>query len=203
MNASIFFLAWLMSLGTPAPGDTGGMAVAAPPAAARIKLDISAREELKNAIRQHLTMELQAQQPVQFVESDPDWTLGVVTTELTDANGATVAVGLSFIVEQHGIHATMLKALAQACRYFLATGLLKDAPLERDMQLLLRGAEVLPEPEGLAVVSQHKMCVITPDRVPQACSDMVAAFSAECLGTAGTPNSSADTKPPAILVENK
>ena len=149
-------------IGDPCAGGTGGMAVAAPPAAARIKLDISAREELKGAIRQHLTMELQAQQPVQFVESDPDWTLGVVTTELTDANGATVAVGLSFIVERHGIHAKMLKALAQACRYFLATGLLKDAPLERDMQLLLRGAEVLPEPEGLAVVSQHKMCVITP-----------------------------------------
>jgi hypothetical protein len=146
---------------------------------------------------------MQARGPVQFVESDADWTLGVVTTELTDASGATVAVGLSFIVERHGIHVTMLKALAQACRYFLATGLLKDAPLERDMQLLLRGAEVLPEPEGLAVVSHHKMCVITPDRMPQACHDMVAVFGAECLGTAIAPNASADAKLVAAPVERK
>jgi len=203
MNASIFFLAWLMSLGTPAPADSCGMAVAAPLAPARIKLDISARDELKGAIREHLATELQARGRVQLVENDADWTLGVVTTELTDASGATVAVGLSFIVERHGIHTKMLQALAQACRYFIATGLLKDAPLERDMQLLLRGAEVLPAPEGLAVVSQHKMCVITPDRLPQACHDMVAVFGAECLGTAGTPDSSANAKPSAAPAEGK
>jgi hypothetical protein len=203
MNASIFFLAWLMSLGTPAPAGSSGTAVAAPPGPAKIKLDISARDEIKGAIRQHLATELQARGPVQFVDNDPDWTLGVVTTELTDANGAMVAVGLSFIVERHGIHTKMLLALAQACRYFIATGLLKDAPLERDMRLLLRGAEALPKPEHLAVVSQHKLCVITPDRLPQACHDMVAAFDAERFGTAATANSTANAKPMAAPVEGK
>lgn len=197
MNASIFFLAWLMSLGTPAPAGSGGTAVAAPPVPAKIKLDISARDELKGAIRQHLATELQAQGPVQFVENDAEWTLGVVTTELADAKGTTVALGLSFIVERHGVHTKMLQALAQACRYFIATGLLKDAPLERDMRLLLRGVEVLPDPEGLAVVSQHKMCVITPDRLPQACRDMVVVFDAERLGTAG------GAKPGAAPAEGK
>jgi len=203
MNASIFFLAWLMSLGTPAPAGSGGMAVVAPPAPARIRLDISARDELKDAIRQHLTTELQARGPVQFVENDADWTLGVVTTELADAKGTTVAMGLSFIVERHGPHTIMLQALAQACRYFIATGLLKDAPLERDMQLLLRGVKELPDPQGLAVISQHKMCVITPDRLPQACHDMVVVFDAERLGTAAGANPNAETKPAAAPVEGK
>jgi hypothetical protein len=54
MNASIFFLAWLMSLGTPAPAGPGGTAVAAPPAPVKIRLEVSARDELKDAIRQHL-----------------------------------------------------------------------------------------------------------------------------------------------------
>jgi len=203
MNASIFFLAWLMSLGTPVPAGPVGMAVAPPPAPARIKLDISAHDELKGAIRQHLTTKLQARGPVQLVESDADWTLGVVTTELTDAKGATVAVGLSFIVERHGMHMKMLQALAQACRYFIATGVLKDAPLERDMQLLLQGVKELPEPDGLAVVSQHKMCVITPDRLPQACHDMVVVFEAERLGTAATGNSNASAKSVAASAEGK
>ncbi len=203
MNASIFFLAWLMSLGTPAPAGPGGTAVAPPPAPAKIKLDISARDELKDAIRQQLTTELQTRGPVQFVENDADWTLGVVTTELTDAKGTTVAMGLSFIVERHGVHAQMLRALAQACRYFLATGLLKDAPLERDMQLLLQGVKELPEPQGLAVVSQHKMCVITPDRLAQACHDMVVVFDTERFGTAANGNPNASAKSMAAPVQGK
>ena len=195
MNASILYLVWLMSLGTPAPAGPGGAVQAVPPAQAKITLDISARDELKGKLRQYLTTELQARGPVQFVETGADWTLGVVTTELTDAKGVMVAVGLSFIVERHGIHTKMLAALAQACRYFLATGLMKDAPLEQDMKLLLRGVEVLPKPEGLAVVSQHKMCVITPDRVPQACHDMIVAFDAERFGTAAGANAGTSAGP--------
>jgi hypothetical protein len=193
MNASILSLLWLMSLGTPAPTSPVGPVQAVPPAQAKIALDISARDELKATLRQCLTTELQTRGPVQFVETGADWTLGVVTTELKDAKGATVAVGLSFIVERHGIHTKMLAALAQACRYFLATGLMKDAPLEQDMKLLLRGVDVLPRPEGLAVVSQHKMCVITPDRVPQACRDMIAVFDAERFGTAASASAGADS----------
>lgn len=186
MNASILFLAWLMSAGTPAPTGSSATAVTAPAAATRIKLDVSARDGLKDAIRQYIATELQTRGPVQFVDNGADWTLDIVTTELTDPNGATVAVGLSFIIERHGIHTKMMLALAQACRYFIATGLLKDAPLDRDMRLLLQDVESLPAPDRLAVVSRHKMCVITPDRLPQACRDMVAAFDTERLGATTT-----------------
>jgi len=203
MNVSIFFLVWLMSLGTPAPAGPAGPASAPQAAPAKIKLDISARDELKAVIRQLLSTELQSRSPVQLVENDSDWTIAVVTTELKDANGATAAVGLSFVVEQHGIHMKMLLALAQACRYFIATGLMKDAPLESDMRRLLQGVDVLPKPESLAVVSQHKMCVITPDQLAQACRDMIAAFDAQRLGTTANANPGAKPNPPAAPIQGK
>jgi hypothetical protein len=171
-----------MSFGTPASGGPSGAAGADQAAPVKIKLTISAREDLKTIIQGLVAAELQSRGPVQLVEKDADWTIGVVTTQLEDANGDTAAVGLSFVIEQHGVHMRMLLALAQACRYFIATGLLRDAPLEKDMKMLLRGVETLPRPESLAVVSQHKMCVITPDRLAAACHDMVMAFDAERLG---------------------
>jgi hypothetical protein len=206
MNASIFFLAWLMSLGTPAPAGpsgTAGPAIAGPQTPAKVRLDIRARDELKDKIVQCITTELQSRAGVQLVENDADWTLEIVTMELADASGATVGMGLSFIVERHGLHTKMLLALAQACRYFIATGLMQDAPLERDMRMLLHGVDVLPKPEALAVVSQHKLCVITPDKLPQACHDMIMVFDAERLGTVATANSGANANPAAAPTENK
>jgi hypothetical protein len=203
MNVSIFFLAWLMSLGTPAPAGPAGPANAPKATPAKVKLDISARDELKAAIRQQLSTELQSRSPVQLVDNDADWTIAVVTTELKDADGETAAVGLSFVVEQHGIHMKMMLALAQACRYFIATGLLKDAPLEADMRLLLQGVEVIPKPESLAVVSQHKMCVIAPDQLPQACRDVIAGFDAMRLGTTANAQPAAKPNPPEAAVQGK
>ena len=203
MNASIFFLVWLMSLGTPAPAGPAGPANAPQATPAKVKLDISAGDQLKASIRQLLSTELQARSPVQLVDSDADWTIAVVTTELKNADGETAAMGLSFIVEQHGVHMKMMLALAQACRYFIATGLLKDAPLEADMQLLLQGVEAIPKPESLAVVSQHKMCVITPDQLPQACRDVIVGFDALRLGTTAGVQAAAKTKAPEAPVQGK
>jgi len=203
MNVSIFFLVWLMSLGTPAPAGPAGPANAPQATPAKVKLDISAGDQLKASIRQLLSTELQARSPVQLVDSDADWTIAVVTTELKNADGETAAMGLSFIVEQHGVHMKMMLALAQACRYFIATGLLKDAPLEADMQLLLQGVEAIPKPESLAVVSQHKMCVITPDQLPQACRDVIVGFDALRLGTTAGVQAAAKTKAPEAPVQGK
>jgi len=203
MNASIFFLAWLMSLGTPAPAGQAGPANTPQATPAKVKLDISASDELKAAIRQSLATELQSRSPVQLVDSDADWTIAVVTTELKNADGETAAMGLSFLVEQHGIHMKMMLALAQACRYFIATGLMKDAPLEADMRLLLQGVDAIPKPESLAVVSQHKMCVITPDQLPQACRDVIVGFDALRLGTTASAQPAAQPKPPEATVQGK
>jgi hypothetical protein len=182
MNGTVLFLSCLLSLQAPVPAGpvkAPGPVQVAPPA--RVKLDISAQEDIKSLIQRAVGAELQSR-GVQVVEGDADWTIGVVTTRLGGADGTTVAVGLSYIIEQHGIHMRMMLALAQACRYFLSTGLLRDAPLEKDMQMLLRGVEVIPKPESLSVVSQHRMCVVTPDRLPQVCHDVVTAFDAERLG---------------------
>jgi hypothetical protein len=183
MNASVLVLAWFMSLGAPGPVVVGGPAefVSAPPV--RIRLTISAHEELRRIMRNLLTSELESRGPVQWVEVDADWTIGIVTTQLEDAEGMTAAIGVSFIIEQHGIHMRMMRVLAQACRYFIATGLLRDAPLEKDMRLVLRGVDMLPNPESLSVVSQHKMCVIPADRLPAACRDIAAAFDTVRLAT--------------------
>lgn len=183
MNTSILVLAWLMSFGTPGSAGPGGPAELTAATPVRIRLTISAHEELRRIVRNLLGAELESRGPVQWVEIDADWTIGIVTTQLEDVEGATAAIGLSFIVEQHGVHMRMMRALAQACRYFIATGLLRDAPLEKDMRLLLRGVDVLPNPDSLSVVSQHKMCVITPDRLPAACRDIAAAFDAVRRGT--------------------
>jgi hypothetical protein len=203
MNASILFLVGLMSLGNPAPAGPVGPVNAPQAAPAKIKLDITARDELKAVILELLTKELQSGGPVQIVDKDADWTVSVATTELKDAKGTTAAVGLSMVVEQHGIHMKMLLALAQACRYFIATGLMKDAPLESDMRMLLNGVEAMPKPESLATVSQHKMCIIAPNQLAQACHEMIAAFDAQRLGTAAGTNSAAKPSEPATSVQGK
>lgn len=197
MNGTVFFLSFLLSLQAPVPeGPVRAPGPAQVMPAARVKLEISAQEDIKSLIQRAVGAELQSR-GVQVVDGDAEWTIGVVTTRLNGADGNAVAVGLSFIVEQHGIHMKMMLALAQACRYFLSTGLLRDAPLEKDMQMLLRGVEVIPKPESLAVVSQHRMCVVTPDRLLQVCHDMVTVFDAERLGPLPKAEASAAQAAPA------
>jgi hypothetical protein len=188
MNVALLSLSCLMSLAAPVSGTvlgpTGTM-LAPPPV--RVRLAISAREERMSQIRGAMVAELLSRGPVQLVEQDPEWTIQIVTTELADANGVTAAVGLSFVIEQHGVHMKMLDAMAQACRYFMATGLLHDAPLESEMRQLLRGAELLPKPASLGIVSQHKMCLTTPDRLAQVCRDIVTIFNNDRLGITAAP----------------
>lgn len=203
MNASILLLVGLMSLGNPAPAEPIGPANAPQAAPAKVKLDITAREELKAVIQELISKELQSGGAVQIVDKDADWTFSVATTELKDAKGATAAVGLSMVVEQHGLHMKMLLALAQACRYFIATGLMKDAPLESDMRMLLNGVEAMPKPDSLAMVSQHKMCIIAPTQLAQACHEMVGAFDAQRLGTVAGTESAAKPSAPVASAQGK
>lgn len=179
MKSAIVFLMWVSSLGMPV-SESSSEPVQAPGStvSARVKVNVSAHEEIKQPIHEYITTGLQSLGTVQLVDEDPEWTIEVVTTRLEDAEGAMVAVGLSVIIQEHGPHIKMLLALAQACRYFIATGYLHGQPLEASMQRLLTGVAVLPQPDDLAVISQHSLCVITPERLPKACQDIVAGFDA-------------------------
>jgi hypothetical protein len=153
------------------------------PPLVKVKVAVSAPAEIKDQIQQYIEVQLRSLGDVQVVEAAPDWTLQIVTTQLTDANGTLQALGLSFLIEQHGPHMEMLQALAQACRYFVATGRIQDPSLEDHMKRLIMGTEALPKADDLVTVRKHKMSVILPDKLPQACYDIVSALEAERFGT--------------------
>jgi hypothetical protein len=180
MNVAHVFLMWVLSVGT---AQTQAPTAAAQPAssqpAVKVKVTVSAAEEIARQIQEYIAVQFQSLGDVQLVAEDPDWSIEVVTTQLQDGDGTLRALGLSFVIQRHGPHVAMLEALAQACRYFVATGYLRDQPLEYHMQRLLRGVTALPLSNDLVVVSKHKMCVILPDKLPQACYDIVSALEEE------------------------
>jgi hypothetical protein len=170
------------SAASPTPPSVGlGKPPTNPPAepmtATRVKVNLSGNPEILEALRPALTAPFHALGDVQIVQDDPDWTIEIITTPLIDENQKLAAVGLSFVIQQHWPHNKMMLALAQACRYFLATGYLRGQELEYEMARLLRGTQVVPKPEGLAVVFKHRMAVVTPDKLGAACQDIVNTFN--------------------------
>ena len=188
MNIGHVFLMWVLSFAA-AQGQNAG----APAAAAdyrpivKVKIDVSASEEIKSQIQEYIAIQFDSLGDVQMVQEDPDWTIGIVTTKLTDSSGTMRALGISFVIQQHGPHMQMLEALAQACRYFVASGLMRDQALEYQMKRLLMGVSVLSKGEDLVVVTKHQMSVILPDKLPQACFDIVSALEKERFGESEDP----------------
>ena len=183
MSIASVFLMWALSSAIPqaqAPGMPARATQYHPPV--KVKVEISAPEEIKNQIQQYVAVQLRSLGDVQIVEVEPDWSIEIVTTQLTDSNGTLQALGLSFIIQQHGPHMQMLQALAQACRYFIATGQMRDPSLETHMKRLLMATEALPKTDDLVSVRKHKMCVILPDKLPQACYDIITSLEAERFG---------------------
>ena len=180
MDAVTILLMCFLSLGIPAADGAGGApAQATAPPMIDVTVKVSAHEDVRAPICEYLATGLRSLGDVQLVQEDPDWTIEVITTRLEDPNGALQAVGLSFVVEQHGPHMMMLEALAQACRYFIETGYLRCQRLDHDMRRLLEGVAVLPKPKRLSLVAKHRMTVVTPDRLPQACREIVTCFDAQ------------------------
>lgn len=183
MNIGHVFLMWVLSFAAA----QGQNAVAPAPAAdyrpiVKVKVDVSANEEIKSQIQEYLAVQFESLGDVQMVRENPDWTIGIVTTKLTDSSGTMRALGISFVIQQHGPHMQMLQALAQACRYFVSSGLMRDQALEYQMKRLLMGVSVLSEGGDLVVVTKHQMSVILPDKLPQACFDIVSALEKERFG---------------------
>ena len=200
MDAATILLMCLLSVGIPAADGAGGAPTrATAPPMIDVTVKVSAHEDVRGPICKYLATGLRSLGDVQLVQEDPDWTIEVITTRLEDPNGALQAVGLSFVVEQHGPHMMMLEALAQACRYFIETGYLRGQQLDQDMRRLLEGVAVLPKPERLSLVAKHRMTVVTPDRLPQACREMVACFDAQRRPkhSQAAPTAPPDQVPPA------
>lgn len=178
-------------------GPSGGQVEpqpSAPPApvtVTRVKVSISAYPEILEVIQPYLLEPLQEQGDIQLAQDDAEWTIEVVTTPLVDDEQNVTAVGLSFVIQRRWPHAQMMGALEQACRYFLQTGYLRGQQLERDMYRLIRGTQIVPKPEGLAVVAKHRMAIVRPENLAGACRDVVRTFREERAKAQGQPSDAA------------
>jgi hypothetical protein len=152
------------------------------PPAARVKIEISAKDDVKHAMHSHIAQAFQSLGGVQLVESDPQWAIKIVTLAVQDKEGNTTALGLSVVVLQHGPQMDMLRTLTQAWHYIIRAGLLqKDQPLEVGLRKLISGIEQLPETDELATLSQHRMSLIPMAKLAETCHGIASDFSTRFL----------------------
>lgn len=188
MNPVIVFLMWSTSFGIPLSAD---MAEPANPdqggSVARVKVEITAREDIRTAMHAYMTQGFLSVGGVQLVDSDPRWTIKIVALTAQDNEENVTAVGLSTVVLEHGPQMDMLRTLARAWHYIIKAGLLqKDQPLEVGMRQLVTGIDRLPGDEDLSVLSQHRMCLIPVPKLGEACHDIVTNFNARFLQRSDT-----------------
>jgi len=180
MNPVIPLLMLSMSLAVPmsnAPAQPAGQRMAA-----RVKVEISAGDEIKHAMQSHIAQGFQSLGGVQLVESDPQWAIKIVTLAVQDQQGNTTALGLSVVVLEHGPQMTMLRTLTQAWHYIIRAGLLqKDQPLETGLRQLIAGIDQLPETEDLGTLSQHRMSLIPIGKLPGTCHEIASDFHTRFL----------------------
>ncbi|MBN1361459.1 MAG: hypothetical protein JW993_12750 [Sedimentisphaerales bacterium] len=148
---------------------------------ARVQIKISAPDDIKSQIQQHLAQSLQAVGNVELVEETPRWTIEIVTSVLQDNEGRAHGLGLSFVILEHGPQMQMLVTMAQAWRYVMAAGFLQDKFIEQGMRQLVSRVDVLAKAADLTVMSEHKMCVIPLAKVGEACRDIAATLDARFL----------------------
>jgi len=187
MNPVMTFLVWSMSFGIPMQSDPGPVNQAGfVGPAARIKIDISAADDLKEEILRHVAQGFHTVGGVRLVEEDPRWTIKIVTLAVQGNEGNTTALGLSVVVLEHGPQMDILFTLAQAWHYIIKAGLLqKDQPLEVGMRQLVAGIDQMPDSDNLTTLSQHRMCLIPMAKLPAACQEIAADFNSRYLQPAG------------------
>jgi hypothetical protein len=171
--------------GEPQPGAPAG-----PVTVTRVKVSISAYREILEVIQPYLLNSLQEQGDIELAQDDAEWSIEVVTTPIVDDEKNVTALGLSIVIQQHWPHAQMMGALEQACRYFVQTGYLRGQPLQREMERLIHGTQIVPKPKGLAVVAKHRMAIVTPENLAQACQDIVKTFREERAKAQAQPSGS-------------
>lgn len=154
---------------------------------ARVKLEIAGGDEIRVGMYNYMAQVFQSYETLELVESDPQWTIKIVTLGTADGEGNTTALGLSVVVLEHGPQMDMLRVLTQAWHYIIKAGLLdKDQPLALGMRKLIAGIDQLPQTDDLTTLVQHRMCLIPAEQLGAACRDIVAAFDAGLLHSSGT-----------------
>ena len=180
MNPIIPLLLWNLSFAIPLSGGAGAPPIPQP--AARVKIEISASDQIKYAMQSHMAQSFQSLGGVQLVEADPQWAIKIVTLAVQDQQGNTTALGVSVVVRERGPQMDMLRTLTQAWRYIIRAGLLqKDQPLEVGLRQLIAGIEQLPETDDLGTLSQHKMSLISMNKLPGTCHQIASDFHARFL----------------------
>jgi len=183
MNPVIVFLMFSTSFGIPMSANSGQpVQLKQPDLVARVKVDVAARKEIKNAMHSYIAQGFEPLAHVQLVEEDPRWTIKIVTVVAQDNEGKVSALGLSVVVLEHGPQMNMLHILTRAWHYIIKAGLLqKDQPLEVGMRQLVAGIDRLSQTDDLTVLSQHRMCLIPVPKLGEACHDIVTDFNARFI----------------------
>ncbi len=182
MNPAIVTLLWAVALAVPmANAPSTPVAALQPGSAVRVKVNISAQDQVKSQIEHYMAEGLRSLGSVQLVEDSPRWTIEIVTATLQDGEGHIQGVGMSFVVLEHGPQMQMLVTLAQAWRYVMAAGFLQDKFIEQGMRQLVSRVDLLPKASDLTVLSQHRMSVVAADKLGEACRDIVVHFDTKFL----------------------
>ena len=183
MNPVIVFLMFSTSFGIPMSANSGQpVRLQLPDLITRVKVDVSARDDIKQALHSYIGQSFQSLPGVRLVENDPSWTIKIVTITVQDNEGNVSALGLSVVVLKHGLEMDLLRTLTQAWHHIIKAGLLqKDQPLEVGMRQLIDGIDRLPQTDDLAVLSQHRMCLIPVPKLAEACHDIVMDFNSRFL----------------------
>ncbi len=186
MNPVVVFLASVTSFGIPLLAQAAELPQSGPvthsPVPVRVRLDITGGEQVKSAMAMLMAQEFQAMGGVQLVQTDPRWTVKIVTMTAKDNEGKVWAMGMSVVVLEHGPQMEMLRTLTRAWHYIINAGLLqKDQPLEVGLRGLIASIDGLPDAEEPVVMSQHRMCLIPIGKVAEACHDIVTDFGKRFL----------------------
>jgi len=188
MNRMVVFLLCGVSVTIPFFGSVArAEQVRQPQTVAKVKLEIAGREDVRTAMHDYMAQVFQSYATMELVESDPQWTIKIVTLGVAGGEGNTSALALSVVVLEHGPQMDMLRVLTQAWHYIIKAGLLdKDQPLAMGMRNLVASIDRLPETDEQTTLVQHRMCLIPVGQLGDACRDIVTAFDARSRHSSGT-----------------
>jgi len=125
---------------------------------ARVKVIVSAKENIKSSLTSYLNRELRSLNDVELVETDPEWELNVLAVELKTTGGYKSGVALSVVIISPFIN-QMLSGFFQEQ--------FEDAGLKMTSDLYL--------------YPDHWLNVGPADKLQDLCKDVIATFDTKHL----------------------